>query len=93
MIISLNSIYLFKKDVFIMELVQSVSQSVCCQWFEWILVELVTLESCLFQTPRTYNAANFEDLSEVVRHVKSLNPGVPLAAAGVSLGGYVLMCL
>lgn len=47
--------------------------------------------SCLFQTPRTYNAANFEDLSEVVRHVKILNPGIPLAAAGISMGGYVIL--
>jgi predicted alpha/beta-fold hydrolase len=46
---------------------------------------------CLLQTPRTYNAANFEDLSEVVRHVKSIHPGIPLAATGVSMGGYVII--
>jgi hypothetical protein len=49
------------------------------------------LSGCLFQTARTYNAANFEDLSEVVRHVKMLNPGIPIAAAGVSMGGYVIL--
>lgn len=42
------------------------------------------------KTPRTYNAANFEDLSEVVRHVKSIHPGIPLAATGISMGGLVL---
>lgn len=42
------------------------------------------------KTPRTYNAANFEDLSEVVRHVKSLHPGIPVAATGISMGGLVL---
>jgi alpha-beta hydrolase superfamily lysophospholipase len=38
-----------------------------------------------------YNGANFEDLSEVVRHVKSLNPGIPVAATGVSMGGYIVI--
>ncbi|KDR20893.1 phospholipase ABHD3-like isoform X2 [Zootermopsis nevadensis] len=42
------------------------------------------------KTPRTYNAANFEDLSEAVRHVKILNPGIPVAAVGISMGGLVL---
>jgi predicted alpha/beta-fold hydrolase len=53
----------------------------------------VTDVGSLFQTPRTYDAANFEDLSEVVKHVKSLNPGIPIAATGVSMGGYIIFCL
>lgn len=43
----------------------------------------------LLQTPRTYCASKCDDLSEVVNHVRSLNPGIPLVAAGVSMGGYV----
>ncbi|XP_049814257.1 phospholipase ABHD3 [Schistocerca nitens] len=42
------------------------------------------------KTPRTYCAANCEDLSAVIHHVQTLNPNVPLAATGISMGGLIL---
>lgn len=42
------------------------------------------------KTSRTYCASKCDDLSEVVNHVRSLNPGIPLVAAGVSMGGLIL---
>ncbi|KAJ9582949.1 hypothetical protein L9F63_022710, partial [Diploptera punctata] len=38
-------------------------------------------------TSRTYCASKCDDLSEVVTHVKAINPGIPIAATGVSMGG------
>jgi predicted alpha/beta-fold hydrolase len=43
------------------------------------------------QTSRTYCAANIDDLSAVVGHVKKRYTGSQLFAVGVSLGGYVLV--
>lgn len=42
------------------------------------------------KTPRLYCAANIEDLSEVVNHIKKLNPDVKLGGAGISMGGLIL---
>lgn len=42
------------------------------------------------KTPRTYCAANSDDLSEVIEHVKKLHPHVPLGATGISMGGLIL---
>lgn len=42
------------------------------------------------KTPRLYCASNSEDLSEVVHHVKSLNPHVKIGATGISMGGLIL---
>uniref|UniRef100_A0A1L8DPU7 Putative phospholipase abhd3 n=1 Tax=Nyssomyia neivai TaxID=330878 RepID=A0A1L8DPU7_9DIPT len=42
------------------------------------------------KTPRLYCAANCEDLSEVVNHVKKINPMVKLGATGISMGGLIL---
>lgn len=42
------------------------------------------------KTPRTYCAANCDDLSEVVDHVRKLHPNVPLGATGISMGGLIL---
>ncbi|KZC11941.1 PREDICTED: phospholipase ABHD3 isoform X1 [Dufourea novaeangliae] len=42
------------------------------------------------KTPRTYCAANSDDLSEVVDHVRKLYPHVPVGATGISMGGLIL---
>jgi len=42
------------------------------------------------KTPRTYSAANFDDLHEVVCHINKKYPSSPLYAAGISLGGIIL---
>ncbi|MBN3310957.1 ABHD3 Phospholipase, partial [Amia calva] len=41
-------------------------------------------------TPRTYCAANTEDLEAVIDHIHSTIAGAPLMAAGVSMGGMML---
>ncbi|KYO35224.1 phospholipase ABHD3 [Alligator mississippiensis] len=42
-------------------------------------------------TPRTYCAANTEDLEAVIHHVHNLHASAPLLAAGVSMGGMLLL--
>ncbi|EAT32449.1 AAEL010695-PA [Aedes aegypti] len=42
------------------------------------------------KTPRLYCASNSEDLSEVISHVKKLNPHVRIGATGISMGGLIL---
>lgn len=42
------------------------------------------------KTPRMYCAANCDDLSEVIEHVKKLHPHAPLGATGISMGGLIL---
>ncbi|XP_062918662.1 phospholipase ABHD3 isoform X1 [Mobula hypostoma] len=42
-------------------------------------------------TPRTYCAANTEDLEMVILHVRNAFPEAPLMAAGVSMGGMLLL--
>ncbi|XP_014271542.1 phospholipase ABHD3 [Halyomorpha halys] len=42
------------------------------------------------KTPRTYCAANYEDLIEVINHVKAKYKDSLLGAAGVSMGGLIL---
>ncbi|OXB58414.1 hypothetical protein ASZ78_007782 [Callipepla squamata] len=43
------------------------------------------------QTPRTYCAANTEDLEAVIHHIHDLYPSAPFMAAGVSMGGMLLL--
>ncbi|XP_055490167.1 phospholipase ABHD3 isoform X1 [Leucoraja erinacea] len=43
------------------------------------------------RTPRTYCAANTEDLETVIFHVQNTFPEAPLMAAGVSMGGMLLL--
>ncbi|XP_075388844.1 phospholipase ABHD3 [Tenrec ecaudatus] len=42
-------------------------------------------------TPRTYCCANTEDVETAVHHVHSLYPAAPFLAAGVSMGGMLLL--
>lgn len=42
------------------------------------------------KTPRLYCAANCEDLSEVVNHVRTKNPNAKIGATGISMGGLIL---
>ncbi|MEE6464280.1 hypothetical protein FKM82_006223 [Ascaphus truei] len=42
-------------------------------------------------TPRTYCAANTEDLETVIEHVHNTYTDAPLMAAGVSMGGMLLL--
>lgn len=42
------------------------------------------------KTPRLYCASNSEDLSEVISHVKKLNPHIKIGATGISMGGLIL---
>ncbi|KAL1123579.1 hypothetical protein AAG570_002655 [Ranatra chinensis] len=42
------------------------------------------------KTPRTYCAANSEDMVEVIEHVKRRCPGAPIAGTGISMGGLIL---
>ncbi|PVD32380.1 hypothetical protein C0Q70_07814 [Pomacea canaliculata] len=41
-------------------------------------------------TPRTYCAANVEDMEFVVKHIKKRYPEAPLMGTGISLGGIIL---
>ncbi|CAG5121956.1 unnamed protein product [Candidula unifasciata] len=42
------------------------------------------------KSPRTYCAANIEDVKLVIRHIKDKYPDAPLMGVGVSLGGIIL---
>ncbi|XP_022180325.1 protein ABHD1-like isoform X1 [Myzus persicae] len=42
------------------------------------------------KTARTYSATNIEDLTEVLKHVKSKRPNSPIAGIGFSMGGTLL---
>lgn len=44
----------------------------------------------LNQTPRLYSAANVEDLSEVLQHIRKSYPNSKIGATGISMGGLVL---
>lgn len=42
------------------------------------------------QTPRTYCAANTDDLADILAHIKAKHPQAPVIAVGISLGGIIL---
>uniref|UniRef100_A0A8C0G9U2 Phospholipase ABHD3 n=1 Tax=Chelonoidis abingdonii TaxID=106734 RepID=A0A8C0G9U2_CHEAB len=42
-------------------------------------------------TPRTYCAANTEDLGVVIHHIHNMHASAPFMAAGVSMGGMLLL--
>jgi len=42
------------------------------------------------KSPRTYCAANSDDLSEILDHLKVKYPSAPVVAVGISLGGIIL---
>nr|XP_048696402.1 phospholipase ABHD3 isoform X2 [Caretta caretta] len=43
------------------------------------------------KTPRTYCAANTEDLEAVIHHLHNMHASAPFMAAGVSMGGMLLL--
>ena len=45
------------------------------------------LKPFFFQTPRTFNAANTEDLKFVLSHINKSYPGSPIFGMGISMGG------
>lgn len=45
---------------------------------------------CILQTPRLYCAANVEDVTEVIAHIKKTHPNSKLGATGISMGGLIL---
>ena len=49
------------------------------------------LKPFFFQTPRTFNAANTEDLKFVLSHINKSYPGSPIFGMGISMGGWVLI--
>ncbi|XP_042636187.1 phospholipase ABHD3 [Orycteropus afer afer] len=67
----------------------------------WLLLQISKLISSqnsygesaylINRTPRTYCCANTEDLETVVHHVHSLYPSASFLAAGVSMGGMLLL--
>ena len=48
---------------------------------------VTALSPCPTQTPRTYCAANTEDLETVIDHIQRAYEAAPIMAAGVSMGG------
>ncbi|XP_071804918.1 phospholipase ABHD3-like [Asterias amurensis] len=48
------------------------------------------LGGAVIKTPRTYCAANTEDLEYVIKHVHGLYPEAPIIAVGISIGGIIL---
>lgn len=50
-------------------------------------VKVTVLPSYPKKTPRTYCAANTEDLETVIEHIQKNNEAAPIMAAGVSMGG------
>lgn len=54
-----------------------------------ILVVMTNEGFRVCQTPRTYCAANTEDLEIVIEHVQRSYAAAPIMAAGVSMGGYL----
>lgn len=42
------------------------------------------------KTPRLYCAANVEDLTEVIAHIKNTHPNSKMGATGISMGGLIL---
>ncbi|XP_074106721.1 abhydrolase domain containing Hydr1 isoform X1 [Cotesia typhae] len=48
------------------------------------------LSGVSLKTPRAYCAANCEDFTEVLTHVRKLNPNVQIGACGISMGGLIL---
>lgn len=44
----------------------------------------------IFQTPRTFCAANTEDFKFVLDHIHKNYPGCPVIGVGISMGGYVV---
>lgn len=72
------------------EYVKGLVQAACQEGIRCVVFNNRGLGGVPLKTPRTYCACDFEDLSEVVDHVKKLNSDVPIGATGVSMGGLIL---
>ncbi|KAG8222396.1 hypothetical protein J437_LFUL003017 [Ladona fulva] len=72
------------------EYVKGLVLAACHQGIRCVVFNNRGLGGVPLKTPRTYCACNYEDLAEVVDHVKKLNPDVPIGATGISMGGLIL---
>ncbi|KAF4532165.1 hypothetical protein B566_EDAN002226 [Ephemera danica] len=72
------------------EYIKSLMRAAQQQGFHCAVLNNRGLGGIELKTPRTYCAANYEDLMEVLDHLQKCKPNVPLMAVGISMGGLQL---